>query len=330
MTVPELWWGLCPTDPSSCSSDIIPQADEHITQEVRELANDPSTEYSAAPLEIDVFELHYTLRGPSGIVFGILPLSYPATSRIPISTAKYYAAYFQWPIRIEYETCSPFDLNNSAVDHEELWQPTWGVRTAIIGVQSFFFQGQVAMGIGALEAPSRERRRHFVKGLGLPPLQSVEPPIPPRSPTTERFSLRLRPASPLTTTTTKEKMSAEADASGVPTPAPAEVENVSVAPVVRSPEVEPATPHSHVDREPTRQHQSRNRGGSKWHDLFFLTRKRFWWSLSRPGGPASPPSNLHHQTRTHATTTVRPPMLLDKAICVLLVLVFALLCRRLF
>jgi len=41
-------------------------------------------------------------------------------------------------------------------------------------------------------------------------------------------------------------------------------------------------------------------------------------------GPAPP----FHPSQTH--TIVRPPMLLDTAICVLLVLVFALLLRRIF
>ena len=36
----------------SSRSDIIPPAVKRIMQEARELANDPSTEYSAAPLEV--------------------------------------------------------------------------------------------------------------------------------------------------------------------------------------------------------------------------------------------------------------------------------------
>lgn len=52
-------------------------------------------------------------------------------------------------------------------------------------------------------------------------------------------------------------------------------------------------------------------------------------SGARVGGArqASGPTAFH-PSQTH--TTVRPPMLLDTAICVLLVLVFALLCRRIF
>jgi len=44
--------------------------------------------------------------------------------------------------------------------HEELWQPAWGVRTAIIGLQGFFpLKGTAAVGVGSLEAPASERRR---------------------------------------------------------------------------------------------------------------------------------------------------------------------------
>ncbi|KAM6500817.1 non-canonical ubiquitin conjugating enzyme 1 [Amanita muscaria] len=44
--------------------------------------------------------------------------------------------------------------------HEELWQPAWGVRTAIIGLQGFFpIKGQAAVGVGSIECPTSERRR---------------------------------------------------------------------------------------------------------------------------------------------------------------------------
>jgi len=44
--------------------------------------------------------------------------------------------------------------------HEELWQPAWGVRTAIIGLQGFFpLKGESAVGVGAMECTSQERKR---------------------------------------------------------------------------------------------------------------------------------------------------------------------------
>lgn len=64
------------------------------------------------------------------------------------------------------------------VDHEELWQPAWGVRTgmyseylprlcltsrlrsAIVGLQGMFpLKGTAAVGVGALEYPVAERKR---------------------------------------------------------------------------------------------------------------------------------------------------------------------------
>lgn len=51
-------------------------------------------------------------------------------------------------------------------------------------------------------------------------------------------------------------------------------------------------------------------------------------SGARGAHPAASPSASFHPSQTH--TTARPPMLLDTAICVLLVLVFALLLRRIF
>jgi ubiquitin-conjugating enzyme E2 J1 len=67
---------------------------------------------------------------------------------------------------------------NNETDHEELWQPAWGVRTgaqpsrspeqgfilipstAIIGLQGFFpLKGQAAAGVGSIEYPVSERHR---------------------------------------------------------------------------------------------------------------------------------------------------------------------------
>ncbi|KAH9053851.1 ubiquitin-conjugating enzyme/RWD-like protein [Lactarius vividus] len=114
-------------------------------------------EYSAAPLEDDIFEWHCTLRGPSGTDFeGGL---YHFRIRLP---AEYP---FRPPSIMLLTPNGRFELNTKICIsftnyHEELWQPAWGVRTAIIGLQGFFpLKGQAAMGIGALEAPSSERKR---------------------------------------------------------------------------------------------------------------------------------------------------------------------------
>jgi len=126
-------------------------------QEARELANDPCTDYSARPLEDDIFEWHCTLRGPSGTEFEgglyhfriLLPAEYP----------------FRPPSLMMLTPNGRFELNTKICIsftnyHEEMWQPAWGVRTAIIGLQGFFpLKGQAAAGVGSIEYPVSERKR---------------------------------------------------------------------------------------------------------------------------------------------------------------------------
>lgn len=130
---------------------------KRIMQEARELANDPCTDYSAAPLEDDIFEWHCTLRGPSGTEFEgglyhfriLLPAEYP----------------FRPPSIMMLTPNGRFELNTKICIsftnyHEEMWQPAWGVRTAIIGLQGFFpLKGQAAVGVGSIEYPVSERKR---------------------------------------------------------------------------------------------------------------------------------------------------------------------------
>ncbi|KAJ7694153.1 UBC-like protein [Mycena rosella] len=130
---------------------------KRIMQEARELANDPSPEYSAAPLEDDIFEWHCTLRGPAGTEFEgglyhfriLLPAEYPF--RPPSLMMLTPNGRFETDTKI----CISFTSY-----HEELWQPAWGVRTAIIGLQGFFpLKGKAAVGIGSIEFPTVERKR---------------------------------------------------------------------------------------------------------------------------------------------------------------------------
>lgn len=130
---------------------------KRIMQEAKELANDPCTDYSAAPLEDDIFEWHCTLRGPAGTDFEgglyhfriLLPAEYP----------------FRPPSLMMLTPNGRFELNTKICVsftsyHEELWQPAWGVRTAILGLQGFFpLKGQQAVGVGSVEYPSGERKR---------------------------------------------------------------------------------------------------------------------------------------------------------------------------
>lgn len=130
---------------------------KRIMAEARELQLDTSTEYTACPLEDDIFDWHCTLRGPAGTEFEgglyhariLLPPEYP----------------FKAPSVMLLTPNGRFELNKKicisfTAYHEDQWQPSWGVRTAIIGLQSFFpLKGEGALGVGGIEAPIPERKR---------------------------------------------------------------------------------------------------------------------------------------------------------------------------
>jgi len=102
-------------------------------------------------------EWHCTLRGPPGTEFEgglyhfriLLPAEYP----------------FRPPSILMLTPNGRFELNTKICIsftnyHEELWQPAWGVRTAILGLQGFFpLKGQAAVGVGSIDCPTSERKR---------------------------------------------------------------------------------------------------------------------------------------------------------------------------
>ncbi|KAH7033399.1 ubiquitin-conjugating enzyme/RWD-like protein [Microdochium trichocladiopsis] len=122
-----------------------------ILKEAAELTNSPSPDYVATPLESDLFEWHFTLRGPpqsdfaQGIYHGriVLPPTYPL--RPPSFRFTTPSGRFE-PNR---EICLSISGH-----HEETWQPAWGVRTALVALRSFMesdAKGQIG-GIDSSEA----------------------------------------------------------------------------------------------------------------------------------------------------------------------------------
>ncbi|KAK0616080.1 ubiquitin-conjugating enzyme/RWD-like protein [Bombardia bombarda] len=126
-----------------------------ILREAHEISSSPSSDCTATPLESDLFEWHFTLRGPpnssyaGGIYHGriVLPTGYPL--RPP-------SFRFVTPSG-RFETNREICLSISG-HHEETWQPAWGVRTALVALRSFMetdANGQ----LGGLETTEAVRRR---------------------------------------------------------------------------------------------------------------------------------------------------------------------------
>mmetsp|Transcript_5507 Transcript_5507/g.10350 ORF Transcript_5507/g.10350 Transcript_5507/m.10350 type:complete len:372 (+) Transcript_5507:382-1497(+) len=126
-----------------------------IMADVRELARDPSDQYAAQPLEENMFEWHFAIRGPEGTDFEggvyhgriLLPSDYPfKPPNIMLLTPN-----GRWELNTK--IC----LSISAY-HPEEWQPAWGIRTILEALVSFM-TAPAEGSVGALEYTPEERRK---------------------------------------------------------------------------------------------------------------------------------------------------------------------------
>jgi ubiquitin-conjugating enzyme E2 J1 len=129
---------------------------KRILKEASELASSPSADYHAAPLETDLFEWHFTIRGapsPSpfegGIYHGriVLPPAYP------LKPPSFRFLTPSGRFEVNREICLSISGH-----HEESWQPAWGIRTALVAIRSFMdtdAKGQ----LGGMDAGEAVRRK---------------------------------------------------------------------------------------------------------------------------------------------------------------------------
>ncbi|TLS25133.1 hypothetical protein PpBr36_07031 [Pyricularia pennisetigena] len=126
-----------------------------ILREAQELSASPSPDYTATPIESDLFEWHFTLKGPpdsvyaEGIYHGriVLPPTYPLrppSFRFITPSGRFEA---------NREICLSISGH-----HEETWQPAWGVRTALVALRSFMETDPKGQ-LGGLETTDAVRRR---------------------------------------------------------------------------------------------------------------------------------------------------------------------------
>ena len=124
-----------------------------LVREAAELASSPSPDYHAAPLEQNLFEWHFTIRGPpdspyaQGIYHGRinLPSAYPM--RPPSFRFLSPSGRFE----VNREIC--LSISNH---HEDTWQPAWGVRTAVVALRGFMETNPGGQ-VGALDCSDEQR-----------------------------------------------------------------------------------------------------------------------------------------------------------------------------
>jgi len=129
-------------------------ATKRLMKEYAELQSSPNYQYTASPLEDNIFDWHFTIRGPqdsefeNGIYHGriVLPPQYPY---------KPPSIYFLTP-NGRFELGKKICLSITGY-HPETWLPAWGIRTALIALISFMTtEGKDA--VGALDYTPEERR----------------------------------------------------------------------------------------------------------------------------------------------------------------------------
>ncbi|KAL7527735.1 hypothetical protein ACHAWF_002291 [Thalassiosira exigua] len=126
-----------------------------IKADIRELSIDPSDQYHAAPLEHDMFEWHFTIRGADdtdfagGVYHGriLLPPEYPF--KPPNIVFLTPSGRFETGVKV----CLSFSAH-----HPELWQPAWGIRLILEALISFL-PTPADGAIGALDWTPEERKK---------------------------------------------------------------------------------------------------------------------------------------------------------------------------
>jgi len=127
---------------------------KRILGEYKELQKDPSDQYKAFPMEDNLFEWHFTIRGPKGTDFEggvyhgkiLLPSEYP-----------YKPPDFVFLTPNGRFSCGEKICLTVSAYHPEHWQPSWSMRTALLAIIGFMpTKGEGA--IGALDYTPEERK----------------------------------------------------------------------------------------------------------------------------------------------------------------------------
>jgi len=124
-------------------------------EEVSEMKKDPSDQYFATPLEDNIFDWHFTLRGPKGTDFEggfyhgriLLPSGYP------FKPPNIYFLNENGRFEIKKKICLSFSAY-----HPEEWQPAWGIRTILEAIISFM-PSKSEGAIGGLNWSKEERKK---------------------------------------------------------------------------------------------------------------------------------------------------------------------------
>ncbi|GAB4843019.1 Ubiquitin-conjugating enzyme E2 32 [Ancistrocladus abbreviatus] len=184
---------------------------KRILQEVKEMQSNPSDDFMSLPLEENIFEWQFAIRGPRDTEFegGI----YHGRIQLPAEYPFKPPSFMMLTPNGRFETQTKICLSISN-HHPEHWQPSWSVRTALVALIAFMPTNPNGA-LGSLDYKKEERRALAIKSreaaprFGTPERQklideihaymlSKSPPIPESLPETpEQQSMKEEEAAKL-------------------------------------------------------------------------------------------------------------------------------------
>ncbi|KAL8486136.1 hypothetical protein ACS0TY_022541 [Phlomoides rotata] len=141
------------------------RAVKRILQEFKEMQSIPSDDFMSLPLEENIFEWQFAIRGPRDSEFegGI----YHGRIQLPAEYPFKPPSFMLLTPNGRFETQTKICLSISN-HHPEHWQPSWSVRTALVALIAFMPTSPNGA-LGSLDYTKEERRALAVKSCEAAP-----------------------------------------------------------------------------------------------------------------------------------------------------------------
>ncbi|XP_073053302.1 ubiquitin-conjugating enzyme E2 32-like [Primulina eburnea] len=138
---------------------------KRILQELKEMQSNPSDDFMSLPLEENIFEWQFAIRGPRDSEFegGI----YHGRIQLPAEYPFKPPSFMLLTPNGRFETQTKICLSISN-HHPEHWQPSWSVRTALVALIAFMPTSPNGA-LGSLDYPTEERRKLAVRSREASP-----------------------------------------------------------------------------------------------------------------------------------------------------------------
>ncbi|KAE8708821.1 Ubiquitin-conjugating enzyme E2 J1 [Hibiscus syriacus] len=138
---------------------------KRILQEVKEMQSNPSDDFMSLPLEENIFEWQFAIRGPRDSEFegGI----YHGRIQLPAEYPFKPPSFMLMTPNGRFETHTKICLSISN-HHPEHWQPSWSVRTALVALIAFMPTSPNGA-VGSLDYKKEERHALAIISREVPP-----------------------------------------------------------------------------------------------------------------------------------------------------------------